>query len=205
MVTIKSKPDAHVRTQKISYWSDRLRKISKSFYIVREKNKLNNGYHFHAIVSLNEPDISKGWFKKGIHIHVKTIGNVNGQPLAKPIYPENSEEANHMLYGDEPLSVMDRIIIDEHRRLEQSRKAKHSKNKKTLHVDSVLAYLNKDRTILSSQFTDYAYYKNGKSVSIAPMLAKEEWLHNPRGGGSPNPPPAEGEGEETKYIKTRDN
>jgi hypothetical protein len=50
------------------------KKISSTFFLVREKNKIIVGYHYHAIIKLRKPKLPpKNWFRKGVHMHISEI------------------------------------------------------------------------------------------------------------------------------------
>lgn len=72
-ITIKPPMGAPDKYQKVNFWSDRLRKLSSTYFIVREKNKAFDGYHFHALAVLATLP-PKTWYKKGYHYCVRKTG-----------------------------------------------------------------------------------------------------------------------------------
>lgn len=67
-LTLKGPPGSW---QDINKVKDLLKKKSSLFFIVRESNKIADGYHFHAIYSLSTS--VEICFKKGVHMYVKNI------------------------------------------------------------------------------------------------------------------------------------
>ncbi len=158
------------KEQTIGFWSDKIRKISKNFYIVRESNKTKNGYHFHALVALELDDIKKSWFIKHTHINVKTIGDVNPS-LTTPSFPDSQEEEEFLIHGDDPsYDLSDRLVAIFLYKQKTKLAQTQTKNKRHLHVDRILSYMDKEDHIVSSQFQDYCFCKNGKQVAIATPL-----------------------------------
>lgn len=60
----------------VSRVRDHLRKVSKKYCIVREKDTTNGGYHFHALADMTKKP-HRGWFPKGNHVNLQRIG---GEP-----------------------------------------------------------------------------------------------------------------------------
>ena len=50
-----------------------LYKISGTYIIIREKNKVGNGYHFHALFTAKTAP-KRNWFRKGVHINICELG-----------------------------------------------------------------------------------------------------------------------------------
>lgn len=75
-------------------------KVSNTYFIVRESNKKQSGYHFHAILKIaTEPP--KRWYKKGVHINLLKIGRNNGPPKPLPMFPESKSTLARELYDGE--------------------------------------------------------------------------------------------------------
>lgn len=127
--------------QKIGKVNDLIRRVSDTYFIVRELNKEIDGYHFHAIVSQRK-DIKPNWFRKGIHINVQNIGDKKGH---KPNIPECEAEVNIRKYGsvDVP-DGDDRIIADHINSAIQKKRADTRKNVKYSHLTRTLEYMYKE-------------------------------------------------------------
>lgn len=148
-ITIKPHCDTP-RYQTLGWASDHLRKISDNFIVVREKNKINSNYHFHALV-LKKKEPHKGWFKKGVHIHQCEVGDINKKGFNKsPVYPETEEELDMMNEGRD---LIDIELIKYNRSQIQKRKSK----KQNGHIDRLIGYMTKEATLM-----DACVYVNGK-------------------------------------------
>lgn len=100
-ITLKGS-ETNPRHQKIGWAYDHLKKISDNFLIVREKNKVNNGFHFHSVV-LPYKTPTRSWYRKGIHINVKKVNGPRDviaiEKKNAPILPVtiSAQEQNEML------------------------------------------------------------------------------------------------------------
>jgi len=145
--------------QKIGFVSDLCRKVSGTFIVVRERNKKSEGYHFHAIMMMqNEPP--KSWFKKGIHMNLQRIGkngNGNGNVIPDIMNAKECMDACQTESGKEMVEtqIMERAFAQSHRAV------KHRDA-----VGRVLSYMEKEMEY-PSQYTDYVFYLRGKSVALA--------------------------------------
>lgn len=164
-LTFKGKGKAH---QKIDYVSKMIKKISNNYYIVREKNKMTEGYHFHAIfIMITKPKAS--WFKKGCHINLQKVGKghlVYTAPLPQYPPPVNTgvsardideshdavEHSNNVrLYEDQ---IITKCIKDAGQSLDR-----------LAHVQRTLKYMAKEQEF-PIQYTDYVYAVHGKNVKL---------------------------------------
>ncbi len=154
-LTLKGKTE---RQQKIGYVNDMLRKISSHYYIVRESNIQSQGYHFHAIFSLDR-DIKPTWYRKGVHIQVVPLGDVKKRD---PDFPTSLDEVLHIAEEErervKDMTSDDLIVDDVSRKVVIARQSHRAKMKKVGHVTRVIVYMNKegDKTL---QYTDYIYHK----------------------------------------------
>lgn len=151
------------KKMKISYWSDRLRKISSNFYIIAEENKVSKGEHYHALVSV-DVGIPKSWFHKGTHFLDKPVGNKNkteGLPNYEMI--GSNEEYEQVVHGGEiPLDMTEQELDVMFYKLKLRQRQKKSNDRKEWHIGSVLTYLNKELEI-PRQYVNYMLIKNKKN------------------------------------------
>lgn len=102
--------------QRIDFVRRMCAKLSKSYFIVRESNKQNDGYHFHALVRLDKYP-PKNWFKKGCHIKLQRLGSFEGErtepePQPDPVVPEDRpiERAEHYQLIEDHLKKQDDAV-----------------------------------------------------------------------------------------------
>lgn len=143
------------RYQQIGKTVDLIRKVSKNYFVVREKDKTGDGYHYHAIYSLDTTrELS---FKKGIHMYVKDITSSTLPVLDSYLSKKAIDEH---FYGDEAP-----IDDDEHERYlvqnamdtyANNQKQKRIASKKHWRVTSVVTYLFKDMPVNPVMFQDFA-------------------------------------------------
>lgn len=77
--------------KKIGKVSDMCRKVSDTFFIVRELNKATPGFHYHVIMKMNK-EPHKGWYKKGWHIHLLKVGKPQTMVTMQPPSPGFSKK-----------------------------------------------------------------------------------------------------------------
>lgn len=153
-LTVKG-PD---KWQRIGKVNDALRHRASHYFIVREKNKKTDGYHFHAIYSLKEEG-KEIIPKKGIHFHVKNItGKMPYGLLTARSIRDIDEEFYHYNEMDEVKAeairneaIEDRAIIADIVRTG----VKIAKDKKRASVDRVIAYMHKEMPQFPGRYVDY--------------------------------------------------
>lgn len=150
------------RWQQIGKINDFLRKISSHYFIVREKNKKTDGFHYHALVSQTK-DIKPNWFRKGVHIHVTTVAKSDRAPKI----PECSDEDHFIKYGDNNPSGDEKIIIDTLRKIVQADRVQHRANVKLTHLNRIVDYMFKESSPQHSAYLDYIL-KSDKKVRKSP-------------------------------------
>lgn len=168
------------RHQKIGFFADRLKKISKDFLITREVNKIVEGYHFHALAKLTKKP-PKNWYRKGIHMHCQELGDLSrkakdpkasGRLACKVQIPTQKEVEEYVYLLDSPDDA--EVLVDygmakmrQHTQ-RQRRKAKHSG-----HVRRVLKYILKDKP--TRQYIDYILLSKGSNLKL-PDAYYEKYL-----------------------------
>lgn len=149
-LTVKA-PIGH-RGQKIGYVNDMVRKIADKYFIIREKNKQNDGFHFHALLS-QKRDIKPNWFRKGVHIHVNSFNSpFNG------VIPESAMEADVLKYGEailEHMPVEEIALVDSIVKERQKIQRLKCMSRKEKRLNRVVNYMEKDWTDTHSQYLDY--------------------------------------------------
>lgn len=146
------------RWQKIGKVNDFIRRKSSNYFIVREKDKRKDGYHFHALVS-QEKDIKPNWFRKGIHVHIKPV--VSGKT---PHIPECAVEADILKYGtpDPPVGV-ERVIHDTLYSIARTKRTNHAQTVKNTKLLAILNYMFKEVTDNHQLYQDYIIKLSPKS------------------------------------------
>lgn len=151
-MTFKSPKPKH---QKIDFVRKLLYKVSKTFLIVREKNKMVEGYHYHAIFKkIKVPP--KSWYIKGVHMNLRKIGT------------SLTMQSNYLTKKDlqdvpAPPQITKENLIDISLKQVRSVVIKnHMKTQNDLDIMRVLNYLSKeiDDPI---QYEDYVLICRGKS------------------------------------------
>lgn len=169
MLTVKSP-----KYQTIEKMRKMCLKVSNTFFIVREKNKKSDGYHFHALLKMaSEP--KKSWYKKGVHINLLKVGRNNGPPLPPPVFPESKSTLDKELYdGEINQKEHDEALID-------VMLAKSMRNLRMLnHVRRVVNYVTKELTN-PQQYVNYHLIIRKKGVALT---------HPPSPGGGGRSPPS---------------
>lgn len=155
-LTLKG-PDA--KHQKIGYVNDLLRKVSSTYLVVREKNKISDGYHFHAIAKMEKKPPAT-WYKKGVHMKLQKIGSPEKLPEDWKIpIPYLSRRT----LSDMREHYEDNVIIDY--LMEKTARVSLAKMRKNTQIEKVLRYMSKDLD-MPMQYTDYIYVHNKKHVKI---------------------------------------
>lgn len=167
-MTLKGMPGCNTRAQTIGYINDILKKLSKHYYIVREKNKVSKGYHFHA---LYVQDRERKVARKAVRIHIQSLGNVSTPRIPVPALnlKEKWEELeSHSEYNDRLNLLIDRTI--------EEGKVKALKLRRTYrnegHINRVIAYMEKELDKdLSREYVDYI-----KSPSLKHYVGRQSSL-----------------------------
>lgn len=162
-ITLKAPLEKGPRMQSIGWACDHLRKISDNFLVVQESNKKNAGNHFHALALMKKKP-HKGWFKKGVHIHLTPVGDLNKKKLslidhAPPgkgaDFPQSEEEFYQRLEGKDEID----LALE---RMKVSIRAKRKRQKMKGHVDRIISYMTKETKPYSGKM---CLYVNGKKVN----------------------------------------
>jgi len=160
-LTFKSEKTKH---QSINFIDKLCKKLSSTYLIIREKNKVNEGYHFHALFkSVKTPP--KRWFIKGVHMHLRQVGR--SAVKSKIVYPppnviSRREIQDAYLEGLINLEVRNDEIMNRHIFPRQLKKLKLREN-----VDRLLLYMSKEAE-LPVQYHDYILCVGGKQRVISP-------------------------------------
>lgn len=152
-LTVKGKPNVK-KYQNVKFWSDKIRKISKNFLIVREKNKKSEGFHFHAII-LFDVQPKPAFFIKGVHMNLRRIGQYVEQ--RRPVFSRR-EIAEH---PDE--SDVKQALQENDERLELNMLNRLTSNIQD--ITRVLKYMSKDLE-LPIQYHDYVLILSNKSKPL---------------------------------------
>jgi len=158
-LTFKSEKTKH---QSINFIDKLCKKISSTYLIVREKNKVTEGYHFHALFKSVKPP-SKRWFIKGVHMHLRQVGRSATKSKIVPAIPSSItkrdiEEAYHT--GQITVEERNDQIMNRHIFPSQMKKLKLRE-----HVDRILLYVSKEAE-LPAQYQDYILCVGGKQRAI---------------------------------------
>lgn len=148
------------KEQKIGYVNDLLRKISRTYLIVRERNRQKDGYHFHAIVKVVKVP-KKTWYRKGVHMNLKRVGYLVPKPntFSKQQMQDN---VAGLSFEDSKrvLTEMSKCNVDDYiQRQEQVYVVRD------VDIDRVLHYMAKEME-MPCQYTDYIWSKQGKQCKL---------------------------------------
>lgn len=137
-----------------------VKKIARTYYIVRETNKKSKGYHFHAILDcIKEPSVN--WFKKGIHMNLVKVGKPNTKTiinipitLTRDELHEWGEHCPAEAHDHKVDSKIDACIHKTVRTTDVNR-----------HLERILKYMKKEQEF-PAQYTDYMYVVSNKNCLI---------------------------------------
>lgn len=160
-LTVRGKETEQAK-QKIDYVHKMCSKISNTYFIVRERNKQNQGYHFHAIVKVDK-EPTRAWYKKGLHIHFKRIA----RPDSKVGFtiPHNLDITGATYVAAHP--AQDASITESHndqlinRAMQKMRKASYLQTC----IERCLVYMSKEAE-MPIKYHDYLLIHNGKSQDL---------------------------------------
>lgn len=147
--------------QKIGKVSDLIRKISKTYVVVRELNKKSEGYHFHALIKVDK-EPTKRWFRKGVHMNLQKLGNPSGSknlPTGMPMFNQN--EISEIAEYDKDIALG--IVKIQTLKTDWdnvNKKARYSKD-----IKRITSYMSKEME-LPAQYEDYLAVDKGKTVKI---------------------------------------
>lgn len=156
------------RCQQIGFVADKCRKVSKTYFIVKEKNKDQPGYHFHALLKLDKKP-SRGWYKKNVHMYMKQLGTctcicdgesvgegiVNPAPSLTSITQNDVYEADGKLDEEYSMQQLDRMLAT------ADKQVRHKKD-----LDRVVNYMFKEYQSTHTQYRDYVLVVGGKSQTL---------------------------------------
>lgn len=155
--------------QKIGKVSDLIRKISKTYYVVREANKKSTGYHFHALIAVDK-EPRKAWYKKGVHMHLAKVGKVEhkvvtGVPSQVRLSaPEMTQKEYKEWSAHEPENSekhqIDRLI---NKQVVTVKKLLNLSQ----HLQRVIQYMEKEQEF-PAQYADYMLCVGSKQIKKEP-------------------------------------
>lgn len=144
----------------INFVDKLVNKVSKTYIIVRERNKTQEGFHFHAIMKMSSLP-KKNWFIKKVHMNIKPIGN--HVPTVPSLFTDSDiNDAQATDGGEEWVEHMIENQAD--RRFQRVLLKPTSQN--DTHVRRVLCYMSKDLD-MPIQYVDYIYCRRGKRQKIS--------------------------------------
>lgn len=143
----------HENYQNIDKVAKHVKKISDTFFLVREKNKKDVGYHYHAILVVKK-EPPRSWFRKGVHIHLTKLGRFTQdlKGFVPPIPEMNSRDISEVNSHDP--QEAEAILIDKVAR--QTYLKFQKKEQRLKYVRGVIKYLTKE-FINPIQYVDYVY------------------------------------------------
>lgn len=169
-ITVKDMARGNPRRQKANFVHDLLKRDSDHYLIVREKNKINDGYHFHAVFSARNEHVSCEWRRKGVHIQVKKLGDLNKRD---PDFPHTQILWAH----DQDLKEADikdrgEIVVMASNMVASAKARVRAKTNKEGHVGRCVTYMMKEMPENPQLYVNYIYVKDGKVVK--PQVIAEE-------------------------------
>lgn len=143
--------------QKIGKVNDLVRKVSDTYYIVREKNKKSEGYHYHCLIDMKiEPN--KAWFKKGVHMNLLKVGRANTKDRYVFVNRDLTDMDIAEWKEEDPVMAMayqENAVVD--KRIDAAIKS----CKQVESVKRIIAYMNKEQEF-PALYTDYILCVNKK-------------------------------------------
>jgi len=150
------------RQQQIGFVNDKLRKISDNYYIVREKNKKVEGYHFHALVSVKK-EPKKAWYTKGVHIHLKRVGRSETKTQCIPDPP--CVTARDLV--ECPIEILPELQDKyEEQLIQNTIKKSFKRHRIGSAINNCYHYMQKEQS-MPIQFHDYIFVCKGKHVRLS--------------------------------------
>lgn len=147
-----------LRVNKISKWSDYLRRYSDHFFIVREKE---HNIHFHAIVSLNK----ELKFVKGVHFNVQPVldnnNNKHSYMTRTEVLTYQMERLGELIEAGLSTEEADEVLqlhMQRHDALQRDKQRKSRaflQDKKDNKLYNIFLYMIKEEP--SIQFEDYVF------------------------------------------------
>lgn len=142
----------------ISYISDRVRKISNTFFLVKEVGKL--GDHFHGLLKLSSLP-KKSWYVKGCHTHLRKLGKFDDSttyptpklPLVGP--DEAIEKFGHKMTDTELQMYLIETLNIKNQKL----------NKRCKYIHGCLNYMFK-QMVVPIQYHNYILIVRKKSTVL---------------------------------------
>lgn len=147
--------------QKIGKVSDLVRKVSDTYYIVREANKKSAGFHFHALLSLTKKP-SKSWFKKGVHMNLLKVGKPQDNTgMTIPPPPMTASMMSEWVHFEQKIASVhiEQVLI------ENQLTALQKRNRIDTHIRRILAYMAKEQEF-PAQYTDYILVKGSNHQAL---------------------------------------
>lgn len=165
-LTVKSPSPKHWT---IGWMRSIIKKWSTRYYVIREKNKDQPGYHFHAVLQLDGPPPSR-FYKKGIHMHLlrvaapsdgKGVVNTIGMVVAAP-QNFNGNELEEIRHHDPEWAQ----TVQHEQIMDTIYKTHDKRNRKAEHLARLYTYMHKEAAD-PVQFVDYLFVTNNKSHEMA--------------------------------------
>lgn len=144
----------------------RLKKVSNTFLVIREKNKIAMGYHYHALFKLKSDmkNISKRWFRKGVHMHLVDLQE-SKSTLASFDYGDWKKDKlkNDTSMNENEIAKLKLQI--EMSKLYKKKYKLEKRSKKQSTIEKILKYMSKEAQN-PLQYTDYVFIYRKKSLPI---------------------------------------
>jgi len=164
-LTIKGQPGSHAGFQRVGYIGDQLRKISDTYFAVREENHAQDGWHYHCLLSLRK-EIPKGWYKKHTHYNLQKIGAPDptdsdeydeGKPKHQRAVPDFTAQEIAEAAAFEPEAAEDMIIANHDAKAKRNNRKEHKKFVLNAHMERVVKYMQKEWTPEHKKYVDYIH------------------------------------------------
>lgn len=159
-MTVKDMLRVNPRRQTIGFVNDLVKRDSDHYFIVKEKNKVTDGFHFHAVFSARDEHVQCKWNRKGMHIYVHPVGDLAPRD---PDFPRERWDYDHRADAKEAdVAERGEIVVMADNMVKAGKARVRAKTKKEGHVGRCVVYLMKEVPPNPVKYVDYIYVKKAK-------------------------------------------
>ena len=151
------------------------KKISSTFFLVKEENKIASGFHYHVLIKLKGTKLPpRNWYKKGVHMHILEICPPLFSGGPPPLYTSEKdfEDMRDQIKIESKTELEKLLCLQKLENKIQTLKLKNQnyklskKHKKLVACLKVLIYMSKECSEFPIQYTDYYLQIRNKSIRL---------------------------------------